>query len=146
MGSRPVAAARVQKVRSSRASSGVWGVFGTRIWAYNKLMALKLGCHVGTASDARPASQFVSQVRSVQVCNASKSHKGRWAGMDAGNDTSDDQVRPGRLPCSRELTDQLRQGMARAHPARQHYRIRSYYLLDDQPRCCSHSRQYIGNS
>ena len=29
------------------------------------------------------------------VCGASKSHKGRWKGMDAGMDASDDQVRIG---------------------------------------------------
>lgn len=39
------------------------------------------------------------------VAQAGKSQKGRWAGMDAGNDVSDDQVREGGRQAGREGVD-----------------------------------------
>ncbi|KAF6256168.1 rubisco activase [Scenedesmus sp. NREL 46B-D3] len=52
---------------------------------------------------ARPA---VKQVRVAPV-QASKTHKGRWSGMDAGNDVSDDQQDIAR---GRGMVDELFQG------------------------------------
>ncbi|KAF8061070.1 Ribulose bisphosphate carboxylase/oxygenase activase [Scenedesmus sp. PABB004] len=55
---------------------------------------------------ARPSLRAVTKAP-LHVVSASKSHKGRWSAMDAGNDTSDDQQDIAR---GRGMVDELFQG------------------------------------
>jgi len=74
----------------------VWRVVGCAGGALRVLCAACPDCvhtHCGSEPPhAAPLAHSQVQRASLQVCQASKSQKGRWRSIDAGQDASDDQV------------------------------------------------------